>query len=146
MKIDVNKDKTIEFGVKISGTSLNELNAHLKLKINKMELSFPGKFVDDTVSVTIPALSSILKEELNTGQSIPATLVVMGKSNYVVPWESNLQVQGMTIQVEDVNESKTVSETLDVGIVLKNESDEEPVKPKKITKYSNTRISKMLKG
>jgi len=122
LTFDYNEEKCIVFGI-TGAMNFNESNAKIfaRLNIDGVDYSFPGKFVNDSIHVTIPALSDVLKEA-STDKKYGIVMEVIVDETYLVPYEDDFKIEIPTkLQVEMV-EDKTVTKKAEMSLTITEEN------------------------
>jgi hypothetical protein len=130
IEIHSNKDKNIIFEVQVSGINPKELSGHFRLMVDGIEYGFPAEISENSISVDVPALKSIINRPLRSGEKIKAKLELVGNDNYIPCWDDHVVVKSAV----------TVSEKKKPMVKVITKEDSKPVRSKSIIKES--KISK----
>ena len=110
IEIHSNKDKNIIFEVQVSGINPKELSGHLRLTVDGIEYGFPAEITENSISVDVPALRSIINRPLRSGEKIKAKLELVGNDTYIPCWEDSVIVKSAVMveaKVIETNKSET---------------------------------------
>ena len=130
IKLNINEGKKIGFNVNITGFELRDLKGSMKLTVEGVEYGFPIKIDNGSVSVEVPALSTVMKKEFNENDHIDATLDVIAGDTAMTPWKDTIIIES-PVQVEmSVSEVEAIKEEM-VKPVINIEKIIEEEKPKK---------------
>ena len=144
--INTSESKKISFDINVTGTQYADIFGSLRISINEIEYGFPAKIKDGTVTVTIPPLDEILKNEINDGDSYDAKLELIAVDQYIVPWEDTItlekpvSISATMKNVESIHEKKKVK----IDIKKMNEKTEKKT-PKKVVSRKKSKFGKILK-
>ena len=134
IKLNVQRSKQIKFGVEVAGVEMRDLKGAVRLTHEGIEYGFPIVIVDDTITVEIPSLEKIIKEELIDNTPIEAKLEIIADEVHSVPWadtiriERPIKVEATIQETEDIQEK--VRPAIRAKIVAELEGDKP--RPKKI--------------
>lgn len=93
IEIHSNKDKNIIFEVQVSGINPKELSGHFRLMVDGIEYGFPAEITENSISVDVPALRSLINRPLRSGEKIKAKLELVGNDTYIPCWEDSVIVK-----------------------------------------------------
>lgn len=148
MKINVNETKNIKFSVNVQGIDIRDLKGHIRLIKDDIEYGFPIKTNGEKIEVSIPPLSTIIKEDLSEKDKFEAKLEIIANNTYSSPWadtivvEVPMKVEASLSKEEDIKEEKN----LDISVDSIDEEDiKEDIKMEK-KKEIKTRFGKILRS
>jgi len=117
IEIHSNKDKNIVFEVQVSGINPKELSGHLRLIVDGIEYGFPAEITENSISVDVPSLRSVINRPLRSGEKIKAKLELVGNDTYIPCWEdsvivkSAVMVEAKILEENKVEKKKTFSKS-----------------------------------
>lgn len=86
LKLNVNEEKQLNFEMEIGGVQSDDIISFLRMEINNVEYGFPAKIKNETVSVDLPALKSVIAGKLKEGQEVKVKLDVIADGHLITPW------------------------------------------------------------
>lgn len=111
LKLDTNDKKKLKFDVQIAGIDSNLLEGALRLVIEGVEYGFPATFTSNSIEISLPALSSVIKE-LKEDTIAHARLDVYGNGYYINPWKEEILVKNsVQVRAQFKEENKPVFES-----------------------------------
>lgn len=141
LHLKLDEAKELLFDLSVEGIDKKLLSGKFRLTIDSVEYGFPCEILNDKIKVSIPALSSVLKEGMSG--TYKATLDIVGNNTFLVPWNDVVEIKvdpKVIAKPEPVLEQ--VTKDLKIKAYLTSESKvEEELKPvkKQITKNSSLR-------
>jgi hypothetical protein len=145
IKLNVQRSKQIKFGVEVAGVEMRDLKGAVRLIHEGIEYGFPIVIVDDTITVEIPALEKIIKEDLKDNTPIEAKLEIIADDVFSTPWadtirvERPIKVEATLQEVEELQEK--IKPNIKAKIVAELESRPEK---KKILKEEKPEVVKIV--
>lgn len=125
MKINANETKYIKFSVNVQGVDIRDLKGHVRLIKDDIEYGFPIQTSNGKIEVTIPPLTSVIKEELNEKDKFDAKLEVIANKTYLNPWADTVVVD-LPMKVEaQISEEEEISEENELEISVDGIEEEE---------------------
>jgi hypothetical protein len=124
---------------------MRDLKGAVRLIHEGIEYGFPIVILDDTITVEIPALEKIIKEDLKDNTPIEAKLEIIADDVFSTPWadtirvERPIKVEATLQEVEELQEK--IKPNIKAKIVAELESRPEK---KKILKEEKPEVVKIV--
>ena len=110
LEIDLNKKRTLNFEVELSGIDYNQLNGAFRFSANNIEYGFPVEVKESSIIVDLPPLKNIIHNKIKEGEFLDAKLEMNGNGYYLSPWNGKLAIKNlvkMEVKItEDVKDRK----------------------------------------
>ena len=119
--LDITKSKSLQFGVSINGIEHTKLTGQFQLSYNDIAISFPVEISESKMTVDLPSIQSLLKENIPVGSKIDCDLLIFGDGHYWNPWSESYKVAS-SVRVESVEETSKLDNTVSESEVLFNEN------------------------
>lgn len=120
------KEQQLEFEVQIEGASPDNVDATFKIKFGKLEVGFPAEVSENSITVTVPKLKSVLRSEFKKPVTGVAVLETVIEGCYKVPWRDKVQIK-REVQIEaklsGAKKSKSSKPTIKAKIKTLSESN-----------------------
>lgn len=143
LQLKLDEARELLFDLAVEGIDKKLLSGTFRLKINEVEYGFPCTITEDKIKVSIPALSSVLKEG-NAG-IYRATLDIVGNNTFLVPWNDTIEIKvdpKVVAKPEPVLEE--VAKDVKIKAYLTSDNKVEETKPVKKTTTKNTSLRNKL--
>lgn len=144
LQLKLDEARELLFDLAVEGIDKKLLSGTFRMIINGIEYGFPCEITEDKIKVSIPALSTILKEG-NAGM-YKATLDIVGNNTFLVPWNDTIEIKvdpKVIAKPEPVLEQ--VSKDLKIKAYLTSDNKVEETKPvKKSTTAKNNSLRNKL--
>jgi len=147
IKLNSQRSKQIKFGVEVAGVQMRDLKGAIRLIHEGVEYGFPISIIDDTITVEIPALEKIIKEDLKDNTTIEAKLEIIADDVHSVPWSDTIRIE-RPIKVEaTIQETEDVQEKVrpDIRAKVIAELESKPKKRKVLTEKKPVEKIKEIK-
>jgi len=93
MELVSNKPHDLTFESEITGVDISQLRGFLRLLIDGIEYGIPATIRKNSITVSIPALESFVKQPFESRTEILAKLEITGPDFYLNAWEDTLVVK-----------------------------------------------------
>jgi hypothetical protein len=90
--LKANEEKILFFDFVVEGTKKENMQIKFRLDILGTEYGFPGKVEDDKIQVVLPALNTILKDDV-TGIFKGRLRVICDDKIYLKPWDDDVEIK-----------------------------------------------------
>lgn len=144
LQLKLDEARELLFDLAVEGIDKKLLSGTFRMIINGIEYGFPCEITEDKIKVSIPALSTILKEG-NAGM-YKATLDIVGNNTFLVPWNDTIEIKvdpKVIAKPEPVLEQ--VSKDLKIKAYLTSDNKVDETKPvKKSTTAKNNSLRNKL--
>ena len=147
IKLNSQRSKQIKFGVEVAGVQMRDLKGAIRLIHEGVDYGFPISIIDDTITVEIPALEKIIKEDLKDNTTIEAKLEIIADDVHSVPWSDTIRIE-RPIKVEaTIQETEDVQEKVrpDIRAKVIAELESKPKKRKVLTEKKPVEKIKEIK-
>lgn len=145
IEIHSNKDKNIIFEVQVSGINPKELSGHFRLMVDGIEYGFPAEISENSISVDVPALRSVINRQLRSGEKIKAKLELVGNDTYIPCWEDSVIVKSaVMVEAKVIDKERTEKKKPIVKVVTRNEQKVIPPASKMIRESVNNKKKKNI--
>lgn len=146
IKINVNKKKTVEFDVNVSGVQCENLLGRLSLFYEGIIYSFPATIeAGNVIKVIIPPLSEVINNIPDKAQA-DLKLEVVGNETFMLPWSATALLEHPVKVEATMRGGKLVEEeSPKVEISEMREEESEPESIPKLDEYSPEFIKSMKK-
>ncbi len=116
LKLNVNQEKQLNFEMQIGGVQVDQIISFLRIEIDGIEYGFPGEVKQESVSVNLPALNTVVARKLREGDEVNVKLDVVADGRHLTPWKNTFIlsypfVVEAKIVDEDVVDSPATFET-----------------------------------
>jgi hypothetical protein len=86
LKLDVNKEKQLNFEIQIGGVQSDQVSSRLRIEIDNIEYGFPAHVGQESITVDLPALRSVTARKLKEGEEVDVKLEIVADGHYLTPW------------------------------------------------------------
>lgn len=136
---DPNKTKTMSFDVEVKNISPELLEYNLRLFNEQIHYGFKGKVKHGSITFEIPPLGDVISPDLLENIN-GIKLEVNDRNNkyYLKPFEDSIKIEidpSVTVSMHE-NIDETVKNDIKIDVVIKEETDIKPIKPKKKSAFS----------
>ncbi len=131
LKIDINKEKTLEFSVSLVGRFSGEIQSYFRIYFKNFNIGFPAKISNyEQIKIKLPKLAQYITNEFP--EKAYATLEIIQDRDMFLAWRDDVKFKQSNIKatLEDSEEEEETKE-VKVKAVLKDEDDEAPINPLK---------------
>lgn len=142
LEINVNKKRSVNFEVTLSGIDSSQLNGSLRFILDGIEYGFPVQIQQGNVTAEIPPLNNIVTRAIKEGENINAKLEINGNGYYLNPWNGIFVVKNPVVVEAKLSEEQEVKTKPTVGVKIKDSS--EPVPTTKKIKISESKINNKI--
>ena len=106
IEIGNNKEKDIIFEIQLSGITPQDLTSYFRMDIDGIEYGFKGEITENSISVFVPSLKSIIHRTLREGEKIESKLEVFGNEHYSLAWNDKVVIKNSIMVEAKVVENK----------------------------------------
>lgn len=148
LELDLNKKRSLNFEIELSGIDYKQLNGALRFSINNVEYGFPVEVRESSIVVDIPPLKNILPFKLEEGEYIDTKLEVNGNGYYLSPWSGKILIKNPVKMEAKIIESETSKKKPEISIreivkdIKKDNSQDTTIKKSKYSKMSLDNLTK----
>jgi len=148
LTFDVNKEKKLEMMIETQGIDPQSLEFTFRILIEGIEYGFPAQLIGNKVVVTIPPLSEVLAQKIESGD-YNAKLEVNGENKYYLkPFNEQVHIKiepKVEVTLDDDNER--IEEKKNFDLKLSSITEEDAVtKTKEKSVIKKKKESKFLKS
>jgi len=143
LQLKLDEAKELLFDLAVEGIDKKLLSGTFRMKIEGIEYGFPCEISGDKIKVSIPALSTILKE--GSAGTYKATLDIVGNNTFLVPWNDTIEIKvdpKVIAKPEPVLEE--VAKDVKIKAYLTSDNKIEETKPVKKSAAKNTSLRNKL--
>ena len=98
--INTKQSKDIIFSYHTAGVEPQDIRGALRMTIENVEYGFPIAIVDDRVIAKIPALETIIADDiLRENKIVPVMVEIIADDTRIIPWKDQLRIE-VPIKVE----------------------------------------------
>lgn len=138
LKLNVNQEKQLNFEMQIGGVKTDKIISFLRIEIDGIEYGFPGQVKQESVTVSLPALNTVVARELKEGDEVSVKLDVIADGRHLVPWKNTFLLSyPLVIEAKIVDEDVVDSPpTFETKLVTKSDSGDSIVEKSEEKKVS----------
>lgn len=138
LKLNVNQEKQLNFEMQIGGVQTDDIVSFLRIEIDKIEYGFPAEVKQETITVNLPALKSVVAKKLKEGDEVTVKLEVIADGQQITPWKDTFVLSyPLVVEAKIIDKESKLSPILKTKLVssssiVKEEKIIKPIqKPKK---------------
>lgn len=87
LKLNVNQEKQLNFEIQIGGVQADQLSSFLRIEIDEIEYGFPAQVGQESVTVNLPALKTVVARKLKEGTEVNVKLEIIADGHHLIPWK-----------------------------------------------------------
>lgn len=106
--LDPNKEKLLTFEVEVSGDACENIQSHVRLFVDEVEIGFPAVFQENKIIAIIKPLRTFFKLPLKNGTLIEGRLDVLSENqDFYTPWQGQIEIKSsFTVEAKLIGEEK----------------------------------------
>lgn len=134
LKLNVNQEKQLNFEMQIGGVQTDDIVSFLRIEIDKIEYGFPAEVKQETITVNLPALKSVVAKKLKEGDEVTVKLEVIADGQQITPWKDTF-----VLSYPLVVEAKIIDKESKLSPILKTKLVSSSSIVKELNQYRNPR-------
>lgn len=125
LKLNVNQEKQLNFEMQIEGVQdVEQVSSFLRIEIDGIEYGFPAEVKQESVTVDLPALKTVVAKKLKEGDEVSAKLEVVVNNQHLTPWKDTFKLSyPLVIEATIVDEEADSTPTLKTKLITKEVSE-----------------------
>lgn len=141
IKLDINKNKNLNFEVKVNGIDNKELHGNIRLEIDGIEYGFQAVIEGDQISINIPPLKNIINRSIKENEKIKARLDIVGNGYYIQPWSDEFIVENsVMVEAKLIDNSNKQKPIIEVKETENKKDKVKHIKEKEIIKKEKSKV------
>jgi len=122
LKLDINKEKTLEFSVSLVGRFSGEISSFFRIYFENFNIGFPAKISNyELIKIKLPKLAQYITAEFP--EKAYATLEIIQDRDMFLAWRDDVKFKQTDIQAKLEDEEEEEKE-IKVKAVLKSDGDD----------------------
>lgn len=142
LKLNVNQEKQLNFEIQISGVQADQLSSFLRIEIDEIEYGFPAQVKQESVTVNLPALKTVVARKLKEGTEVNVKLEIIADGHHLIPWKDTFILSyPLVIEAKIIEDDSNSIPTFKTKLVTKSRSTKKVIQENKISKKEIKNIS-----
>jgi hypothetical protein len=123
LKLNVNQEKQLNFEMQIGGVQADQIVSFLRIEIDEIEYGFPGQVKQESVTVNLPALNTVVARKLKEGDEVSVKLDVIADGRHLTPWKNTFILSyPLVVEAKIVEDDSDSLATFKTKLVTKGDS------------------------
>lgn len=141
LKINVNKERELNFEIEIGGTDYTQVKSQLKVIINEVEYGFPAKVGPSKITVNLPPLNKVVGSRIKEGDEADIKLEMIANGEYLTPWQDKVILSNpLVIEAKIVDADFQANPAMETKLIV----SEDGAKQTTIVKAKTPKIEKVV--
>ncbi len=135
LKLNVNQEKQLNFEMQFEGIQeVEKVSSFLRIEIEGIEYGFPAQVKQESVTVDLPALKTVVAKKLKEGDEVSAKLEVVANNQHLTPWKDTFKLSyPLVVEAKIIDEDSDSTPTFKTKLVTKESEVKEIVKEEKVS-------------
>jgi len=133
LKLNVNQEKQLNFEIQISGVQADQLSSFLRIEIDEIEYGFPAQVKQESVTVNLPALKTVIARKLKEGTEVNVKLEIIADGHHLIPWKDTFILSyPLVIEAKIIEDGSNSIPTFKTKLVTKSRSTKKVIQEDKV--------------
>ena len=133
LKLNVNQEKQLNFEIQISGVQADQLSSFLRIEIDEIEYGFPAQVKQESVTVNLPALKTVVARKLKEGTEVNVKLEIIADGHHLIPWKDTFILSyPLVIEAKIIEDGSNSIPTFKTKLVTKSRSTKKVIQEDKV--------------
>jgi hypothetical protein len=138
LKLNVNQEKQLNFEIQISGVQADQLSSFLRIEIDEIEYGFPAQVKQESVTVNLPALKTVVARKLKEGTEVNVKLEIIADGHHLIPWKDTFILSyPLVIEAKIIEDDSNSIPTFKTKLVTKSRSTKKVIQENKVIEPVN---------